>query len=152
MKKLLIALIAIAVVTPVLAQEPPSEPPPAIGVAHNQVVRFLQLTEDQVIAWDELWQIHREAEQPLREEIAAVQAEINALFEAGEPDPAELGELVIVRHDLGVELAEVHRVYHEGFVALLTENQLNRLGFIARADKAQRVIPAFKVFELIRRR
>jgi len=42
MKKLLIALIALAVVAPVAAQE---EPPPIVEAAHNAVATFLQLTE-----------------------------------------------------------------------------------------------------------
>ena len=52
----------------------------------------------------------------------------------------------------GEDLIEVHVVYHEDFVALLEENQIRKLYFIARADDVQRIIPAFKLFELIRRR
>jgi hypothetical protein len=152
MKKLLIALIALALVSPVLAQEPEAEPPPIVEAAHNAVAAFLQLTEEQVVAWDVIYQIHRDAEQPLKEDIRAVQAEIDALFEAGDPDPAELGELVIERRDLVEALLEVHVIYHEDFVALLDESQVRRLRFIARADDVQKFIPAFKLFELIRRR
>ena len=35
---------------------------------------------------------------------------------------------------------------------LLDDEQFGRLGFIARADKVQPIIPAFKLFELIPRR
>jgi len=35
---------------------------------------------------------------------------------------------------------------------LLDEDQMGRLVFINRADKVQPIIPAFKLFELIRRR
>jgi hypothetical protein len=152
MKKLLIALIALALVSPVLAQEPEAEPPPIVEAAHNAVARFLQLTDEQIVAWDEIYQTHRDAEQPRKDEIAAVQAEIDALFEAGDPDPATVGDLVIERRELGEALLEVHLVYHEDFVALLDEVQTRRLRFIARADDVQKFIPAFKLFELIRRR
>jgi hypothetical protein len=81
-----------------------------------------------------------------------VQAEIDALFAAGDPDPAALGELVIARHAAGQALWDVHLVYHEDFVALLDDAQARRLGFIARADEVQKIIPAFKLFELIPRR
>jgi hypothetical protein len=84
--------------------------------------------------------------------IAEVQAMIDDLFEGGEPDPAEVGALFIERRDLGDQLLEVHIVYHEDFVALLEDNQLRRLGFIVRADDVQKIIPAFKLFELIPRR
>ena len=149
MKKVLIALFALAAVVPVFAQD---GPPPIAEAAHNQVVRFLQLTEDQIVAWDEIYLTHRDAERLLFEDIEQVQAEIDALLEQADPDPAELGELVLVRHDLGGQVAEVHQIYHESFVALLDDEQTGRLAFMKRADDVQPIIPAFKLFELIPRR
>ena len=101
MKKLLIVLFALAVVAPVAAQE---EPPPIVEASHNAVVAFLQLTDEQIVVWDEIYQIHRDAEQPLKEDIRAVQDEIDALFEAGDPDPAAVGALFIERRVLGEAL------------------------------------------------
>jgi hypothetical protein len=138
------------VVSPLIAQE--MEPPPIVEAAHNRVANFLQLSDQQIADWDVIYKIHRDAEQPLQDEAAAVQAEIDALFEAGAPDPAEVGELVIQRHELGEALITVHVVYHQDFVALLDETQVRRLNFIARADDVQQVIPAFKLFELIPKR
>lgn len=151
MKKALIFLCALVVVSPVLAQEPGDEPPPIVEASHNAVVAFLELTAEQEAAWDEMYQIHRDAEQPIQEDIREVQEAIDALFEAGDPDPEEVGELFIERRELGEALIEVHVVYHEDFVAMLDESQVRRLGFIARADDVQRIIPAFKLFELIPR-
>lgn len=150
MKKFLIAVIAVCVVTPIAAQE--MEPPPIVEAAHNRVAAFLDLSEEQVADWDVIYRIHRDAEQPLKDEIEIVQAEIDALFEAGGPDPAEVGALFIERRDLGEALIEVHVVYHEALTALLDEGQLRRLKFIVRADDVQQIIPAFKLFELIPRR
>ena len=149
MKRILIALMAVAFVTPVFAQE---EPPPIIEASHNAVVVFLRLSPEQVEAWHVIYQIHREKEQPLQEKIAEVQAEIDALLETVDPDPAEMGALFITRRDLAEQLLEVHLVYHEDFVLLLDENQTRKLRFMARADDAQKFIPAFKLFELIPRR
>ncbi len=149
MKKILAALIALVLVTPVFAQE---EPPPIVEASHNAVVAFLSLTPEQAAAWDVIYQIHRDAEQPLKEAIAAVQEEIDALFEVEEPDPAEVGALFIERRDLTEQLVEVHLIYHEDFVALLDEAQARKLHFVARADDVQPIIPAFKLFELIPRR
>jgi hypothetical protein len=150
MKKILIAVIALCVVAPLAAQE--MEPPPIVEAAHNRVAAFLQLTDEQIAAWDVIYQIHREAEQPLQDKVAAIQPEIDALFETGDPDPAALGELVIERHALGEALFDVHLAYHEDFLALLDEPQVKRLKFIARADDVQQIIPAFKLFELIPKR
>ena len=149
MRKILIALIAVALVTPVFAQE---EPPPIVEASHNAVVVVLKLTPEQIEAWHVIYQIHREMEQPLKKAIADVQAKIDRLFEAGEPDPAVIGVLFITRRDLGEQLLDVHLVYHEDFVLLLDESQARKLRFMARADDAQKFIPAFKLFELIPRR
>ena len=149
MKKILMALIAMAFVAPVFAQE---EPPPIVEASHNAVVRFLDLSPEQVEAWDVIYQIHREKEQPLQEMIADVQEQIDALFDAGNPDPEQAGELFILRRQYAEELLDVHIVYHEDFVLLLDEGQTGRLRFIARADDVQKFIPAFKLFELIPRR
>ena len=149
MRKILIALIAVALVTPVFAQE---EPPPIVEASHNAVVVVLKLTPEQIEAWHVIYQIHREKEQSLQQAIAVVQAEIDALFEAGEPDPAVIGALFITRRDLGEQLLDVHLVYHEDFVLLLDESQVRKLRFVARADDVQKFIPAFKLFELIPRR
>ena len=149
MRKILITFIAVAFVTPVFAQE---EPPPFVEAAHNAVVTVLKLTPEQTEAWHVIYQIHREKEQPLQEMIAEVQGEIDALFEAGEPDPEVVGALFITRRDLGKQLLDIHLAYHEDFVLLLNENQTRKLRFMARADDAQKFIPAFKLFELIPRR
>ena len=149
MRTTMIALIAVALVTPVFAQE---EPPPIVEASHNAVVTVLKLTPEQVEAWHVIYQIHREAEQRLKEAIVAVQAEIDDLFDAGEPNATALGELFILRRQYTEELIDVHIVYHEDFVLLLDENQTRKLRFMARADDAQKFIPAFKLFELIPRR
>ena len=150
MKRVFFAVILIAVVAPAAAQE--MEPPPLAEAAHNGVVAYLHLSDEQIVDWNEIYRIHRDAEQPIKEDIRAVQEEIEALFEGGDPDPTALGNLMIERRELGEDLIEVHVIYHEAFVALLDETQFRRLRFIARADDVQRLIPAFKLFELIPRR
>jgi len=152
MKKFLIVLMVLSVVSPVLAQELEAEPPPIVEASHHAVVLFLKLSPEQVEAWHVIYQIHREKEQRLREMIAQVQADIDVLFEAGDPDPGAVGELFILRRQYGEDLLDVHIVYHEDFVLLLNDAQTRRLGFIARADDVQKIIPAFKLFELIPRR
>jgi len=153
MKKVLIVLFALAIVSPVLAQEdPPDGPPPIVVAAHNQVVEFLELTPEQVETWNEMYIIHREGEQLARDEIRILEADLKDLMDAGDPDPAAVGELVLQIAALRAEVGEIHRVYHEDFMTLLDEDQARRLGFINRADRVQPIIPAFKLFELIPKR
>lgn len=152
MKRIVMLLVAVALVSPVFAQGPDGGPPPIAEASHNAVVAFLKLTEEQVVLWDEMYWVHRDLEAPLKEEIALIQEDIDALFEMGNPDPEEVGALFIERRELTDELIQVHVDYHEAFVAMLTEDQARRLRFIARADDVQKFIPAFKLFELIPRR
>jgi len=46
----------------------------------------------------------------------------------------------------------VHLDYHGDFLLILDDAQVRKLRFIARADDVQKIIPAFKLFELIPRR
>jgi len=151
MRRALVILALMALAAPVAAQDLDG-PPPIAEAAHNQVARFLQLSDNQIAQWDALYRVHREAEQPFQEAIAAVQDEIDALLAEGNPEPGPLGTLVIERHALGEELRAAHLSYHASLVALLDGAQAKRLAFIARADEVQPIIPAFKLFELIRRR
>jgi hypothetical protein len=152
MKKFLVFLLVMAVAGPLLAQEAEAEPPPIVEASHNAVVAFLELTPEQVEDWDAIYWIHRQLERPLKEGIAAVQEEIDALFEAGAPDPAAVGALFIERRVLTEALLQVHLDYHGDFLLILDDTQARRLRFIARADDVQKIIPAFKLFELIPRR
>lgn len=147
MRRLLVGVIVLALAIPAAAQEGPM-----IDHAQDAIIAFLDLTPDQVSDWGVLWEDHLAAEGPIVEAIAAVQAEIEALFEAGDPDPAELGLLVIERRDLGEELIAIHQVYVTGFEALLTEDQAGKLHAIRTADRIKAFIPAFKAFDLVRRR
>lgn len=153
MKHLLLPILMLALVAPAAAQfDDPGDPPhPAVVAARHAVINFLELEPSQVEAWDILWADHRAAEEPLRQQIADVQAQIDDLFAAGAPDPAELGLLVIERRDLGDALIDVHIVYIEGFEALLDEEQSNRLREIRVAERIQRWIPAFTAFDLVKR-
>ena len=150
MKRKLVVLVILICTTslvPVFGQEPP----PAMEAAHNTVVRFLQLDDSQAAAWDGIYADHRAAEQPLRENIRDLEAELQELFDTENPDPAAVGALVIEIRSIREALFELDQSYNEDFMALLSEEQLNRLKFIRRADDVQKFIPAFKAFELIRR-
>jgi hypothetical protein len=149
MKRILMALVAVALVTPVFAQD---EPPPIVEASHNAVVAILQLMPEQVEDWHLIYQIHREAEQLIQEDLRAVQEAIEEYFDSGFDDPAAVGLLFTQRRALTEALVQVHVDYHADFVLILDDAQTRKLRFIARADDVQKFIPAFKLFELIPRR
>ena len=149
MKKIVFVLIAVALATPVFAQE---EPPPIVEASHNAVVAFLNLTPEQAEDWDTVYRMHREAEKPFQEGIAAVQEAIEEYFDSGIDDPAAVGLLFTERRALTGDLIQVHVDYYGDFLLILDDAQTRKLRFIARADDVQPIIPAFKLFELIPRR
>lgn len=157
MKSVVCAAIVLALATlaaPAIAQDlgaiPGLEDEACLPQAAQRVIaRFLQLTDDQVAAWDGLIADRNAAAEPLRNQIAAVDADLQALLSGDDPDPYEVGDLVILRHDLGEQLAAVHRSYAEGFEALLTEEQLGQYQFIRRAERAEPLFPAFRTLGLL---
>jgi hypothetical protein len=149
MKKIVFVLIAVALATPVFAQE---GPPPIVEASHNAVVAFLNLTPEQAEDWDTVYRMHREAEKPLQEGIAAVQEAIEEYFDSGIDDPAAVGLLFTERRALTEDLIQVHVDYYGDFLLILDDAQTRKLRFIARADDVQPIIPAFKLFELIPKR
>ena len=153
MKRLLLSVLFLTLATPVIAQEKPPEGDlgPIANGAHQMVIEFLQLDPDQVAAWDVLWADHVAAAEPILQQIADVQALIEDQFASGAPEPTELGLLMIDRRTLGEALADVLKVYVEGFDFLLDEEQAGRLHQIRVADRIQVFIPAFKVFSLVKR-
>lgn len=141
MKHLGIALVALAVVAPAFAQQGPHADP-----ARDVIIQFLALDGGQVASWDQLVADRDAAAEPVRQAIADVETQLEALFTTGDPDATEVGLLVIERRDLGQQLGDIHATYVTGFEALLDQEQADKLGFIRRADRAQPLIPAFRIW------
>lgn len=149
-----VLLTAVALAAPLLAQEIPTSSDPenpgcVADHAQTRVAAFLQLTPEQLADWDLLIEDRELAAEPLRAAMAQVQQDIDDLLSSPDPDPTEVGDLVIARHDLGAQLAEVQRTYVEGFVDLLDEDQQHQYHFIRHAERAQPLIPAFRVMDLL---
>ncbi len=148
MKRVLIVLAILALTLPAAAQSLDANQGP--GPAEQIVVHFLQLAPEQVDAWHGVATARREAAEPLQDAIADVQAQLDELFAEEEPDPTQVGELVLERRDLVGQLVDVDRSYVEAFEALLDETQMNRLRLVRGAAAVEDVIPAFQKVELVR--
>jgi len=156
MKKTLSTVLTIALLAlsaPAMAQGGPipgeAEDPCLPGAAQQIVTDFLGLDPDQVMLWDELIADREAAAQPVREAAAVVQAELEALLADDDPDPAEVGDLVIARHDLGTQLVDIQRAYVEGFELMLSDEQLERYIFVRRAEQAEPLFPPFRIMDLL---
>ena len=147
------AVTALAVASPSAAQAPPgpveNEELCLPGAAQRQIARYLELTDDQIAAWDVLIDERESAAAPVRDAIAGIQQQLDDLLAGNDPDPMLVGDLVIQRHDLGQQLADFERSYVEGFENLLDDTQLGRYRFIRRAERAEPLFPAFRMLALL---
>ncbi len=145
MVKRMIGMMAVlALVLPAAAQETTRA-----GRAHDTVVTVLKLTADQVTKWDALRATRRAAIKPLEENLHDVQAQLTTVLATDDPDPAAVGRLVIQARDLRTQVTAANRDYIDGFQALLDEQQVKKLKFLRAAAKAERVLPAFRLFGLV---
>jgi Spy/CpxP family protein refolding chaperone len=156
------ALAFLGLAVPALAQQGEDYGPrpenPMAGVqigepdaprARQVVIQFLGLTPDQVTAWDALLEARQAAVEPLREDLQAAEKALYDLLQGANPDPAAVGTLVLKAKALREQMAAANKVYIDGFDALLTTEQMSKLGFLRRAERAAPVFPAFRLFGLL---
>lgn len=139
-----------------LAQPPAPQAGPRAAPAHAQeaphpvrvVSVALELSEEQVAAFHDLLRDRKEANDPVQAEIDLLQDELDALLKGENPDPAAVGDIVLEIQDLRGELRENQQVFLDGFHALLTEEQSNRLLRINQVALAQRAAEAMREIRL----
>lgn len=144
MKRWILAVVVLAVAIPAVAQEGPIR-----EHGMEAVARFLQLTPEQVEQWKGLLQVQEDALTPLREELRATEEQLGELLRGENPDPAAIGTLVLQGKAIKEEMGEAHRAYLDGFAALLTPEQTQRLEGIRRAARLEPLFPAFRMFGLL---
>jgi Spy/CpxP family protein refolding chaperone len=129
-------VLATLVALPLLAQPPGGGPGPGVGGpegAHGPggfplrgLAAFLDLTEQQIEDARALLEDLAAELRPLAEEARAVREELAALLDAADPDPAEVGALVVELHGIGDEMKAARDDFDAAFSALLTPDQLER--------------------------
>ena len=117
--------------------------------AREVVIQFLGLTAEQVTAWDALLETRKAAVEPLREELQAVEEQLRELLLSEAPDPATVGTLVLQAQALREQIVAANQAYLDAFEALLTTEQATRLTLLRRAERAQPLFPAFRLFGLL---
>lgn len=117
--------------------------------AREAVVQFLGLAPDQANAWEGLLATRKSMVEPLREDLQAAEKELQQLLQRDKPDPAAVGSLVLRTKDLREQIASANKAYLDGFEAMLTAEQKNKLAFLRRAERAAPLFPAFRLFGLL---
>jgi len=136
---LLAALVSLAAL-PALAHAP---------TPLRVVANFLDLTEEQAQTLVDIRTTARELSTPLVQEIVPQKAALKELLGSEEPDPAEVGALVISIRELEREVAEIQRAAAEEFRSVLTEEQLQKYMAVNRSQPLCKIAPAFKALNLI---
>ncbi len=122
---------------------------PDASRAGEVVIQFLGLTPDQVTAWNALLEARKASVEPLREDLQATEKDLYALLQGSNPDPAAVGTLVLRAKALREQIAAANKVTIDGFEALLATEQMTKLGFLRRAERAEPLFPAFRLFGLL---
>jgi len=145
MRKMILAVMLLAVAVPVFAQEGGAGAPRPTEV----VTRFLQLSADQVNQWNVLLATREATVEPLQQQIREAERQLAELLKGDSPDPAAVGQLVIDVKELREQIGVAHQAYVQGFEALLTPEQKGKLGAIRRAARLAPLVPAFGAFGLV---
>jgi Spy/CpxP family protein refolding chaperone len=163
-RTLLVVAVVLVLAVPALAQQGQGQgrgPRPEIPMAGMQageldgsrareaVIKFLELTPEQVTAWDTLLETRRALVEPLRAELQATEKDLHDLLQTENPDPAAVGTLVLKAKGLREQIAAANQAYVDGFEALLTAEQAAKLALLRRAERAQPLFPAFRLFGLL---
>ena len=135
---LVLALI-LAIAAPVAAQmpSPPGGPPPELVL--KEVLGF---NEGQLSALRDLERARADAAAPTQRQVEAQQQALSAALSAPLPDPGAVGALVISITSLQKQFAQVQAGFRDGFLALLSDEQKSRVGFIQGVEGALRAAGA----------
>jgi peptidoglycan hydrolase CwlO-like protein len=118
-------------------------PPPAV------VASFLGFTEGQAAQFGELLSQFQTTVRPLQEQIATRQAQLDSLLNKSQPNPAEIGRLILEIHALQQQVAQAIESYQSGFAGLLTGEQREKVQQVAGASQLQPVVGAFVALHLV---
>ena len=144
MRRALLTVILVLLAWPALGQEGA-----ILGTPKDEVIHFLALTPDQVAQWDALIATREQTIPPLREQLKGLEDQIKVLLAQPNPDPAAVGALVIQADGVRDQIQTARSAYVSGFEAMLGPDQLAKLNFLRRAEKALPLLPAFRLAGLL---
>jgi hypothetical protein len=121
----------------------PCPPPPAV------VASFLGLTPGQVEQMGALLRQVLPTLETLGQQSAEVRQQLDLLLSQTNPDPAQIGKLVVQLHVLQLEAAQVVEGFHNAFAGLLTQDQKQKLEGVIVVSQLQPVVGAFAALYLV---
>ena len=107
------------------------------------VADFLQLQSGQVSELEQLLQARQATLVPLFQTAQALIQQLGNLLNSG-GNPAQVGILVIQIHGLQQQMAQAQQSFLTQFVAILDQEQLQKLQAVQIAAQLQPILPAFQ--------
>ena len=132
MKRILIVLTIACAPFLASAQEPPA---PMI------VAGFLGFSDTQAATFGQLLGTLQTSVGPLQQQMMVQQKALDSVLSADQPDPAAVGKLILQIRALQKQVGQAFQSYHDGFLAMLTQDQ---------KDKTQAVIGAAQLLPAVR--
>ncbi|MBI1955034.1 MAG: Spy/CpxP family protein refolding chaperone, partial [Acidobacteria bacterium] len=126
------------------AQEPPK--PPAPGDA---VKKILDLTDQQVQQLKDLRQSNGEKVRGLMTQMRDLEKQRRDLLQSSNPDPAQVGALVLQLRSLQQQVQAAQKSYHDAALGVLTETQKQKVTQIQEALKLVRQAGPLAAFGLL---
>ena len=85
----------------------------------------------------------------LQQQGTATQQQLDVLLSQANPDPAQVGKLVVQLHVIELQTTQVVNGFHNAFAGLLSQDQIQRLQGITAASQVQPVVGAFVALYLV---
>jgi Spy/CpxP family protein refolding chaperone len=140
MKRILIVLTIACAPFVAHAQEPPA---PMI------VAGFLGFTDDQGTKFGQLLGALQASVGPLQQQMMVQQKALDTVLSADQPDPAAVGKLVLQIRALQKQIGQAFQAYHDGFLAMLTQEQKEKTQAVVGAAQLLPAVRAFAEVHLI---
>ena len=106
--------------------------------------QFFSLSEEQIESVVAIEESLSRASQPIFEEIVQSRQMLGELVSGPDPDPAEVGTLVLLIRDLEQEIGSLRAATGEELEGLLEPDQLLQLETVSAAQPLCRVVPALQ--------
>jgi len=124
-------------------QPAPCPPPPAI------VASFLNFSPAQTEQFEILLTQFQTDLNALQQQIVPRQQQLDALLSQPNPNPAQIGALVVQVHALQQQQGQVLQGYQTAFAGLLTQSQQQQAQLITAASQVQPAVGAFVALQLV---
>ena len=138
LKTLIVLVLAALALT---AQEQP--PAPAV------VAQFLGFSDSQTAQFQKLLQNLQSNIGPLQQQAAAAQQSLEQLANSDNPDPAAIGARLLAIRAIQKQFQAALDSYHKLFAALLTTDQMQKVGAVNQAGHLLPAVNAFAQLQLI---